>query len=221
VIFSEIDLRSVYHQIRIKDEDIFKTTFRTRYGHYDFVVFPFGLTNAPTTFMSMMNGVFHAYLDKFILIFIDDILVYSSSIEEHKGHLHIVLQTLRENQLFTKFNKCEFFKDQIQYLRHVISSEGIALDPEKIETIMNWPVPANVADIRSFMGLAGYYRKFIRGFSKVAYLITSLQKKGTNFKWSKSYQESFESLRHFFTTTLVLKIVDPEEDFILCTDACK
>eukprot|EP00253_Pinus_taeda_P019073 PITA_19073 len=126
--------------------------------------------------MSMMNGVFHYYLDKFILIFIDDILVYSRSIEEHKEHLRIVLQTLRKNQLFAKFSKCDFYKDQIQYLGHVISSEGIVVNPEKIKTIMNWPVPANVADIRSFMELAGYYRRFIRGFTKVAYPITSLQR---------------------------------------------
>lgn len=191
VVFSKIDLRSGYHEIRIKDECIYKLAFRTRYGHYDFVVLPFRLTNATATLMRMMNGIFHPYLYKFILIFIDDILVYSRIIEEHKEHLWIVLQTLRENQLFTKFSKCDFFKDQIQYLGHVIPFDDIDFDPEKIKTIMNWLVPTNVADIHSFMGLVGYYRIFIRGFSKVAYPINSLQQKGACFKGSEDCQESF------------------------------
>eukprot|EP00253_Pinus_taeda_P020635 PITA_20635 len=172
-VFSKIDLRSGYHQIRIKEEDISKTAFRTRYGHYEFVVLPFGLTNAPATFMCLMNRVFHRFLDKFVLIFIDDILIYSRSHEEHKEHLRMVLQTLREHQLYAKFSKCDFF-EEIQYLGHVITKEGIAVDPEKIKTIMEWPMPKDVADIRSFMGLAGYYRRFVEGFSRIAYPITSL-----------------------------------------------
>eukprot|EP00253_Pinus_taeda_P028520 PITA_28520 len=128
-VFSKIDLRSGYHQIRIKDEDIAKTTFRTRYGHYEFVVLPFGLTNAPATFMCIMNGIFNPYLDQFVLIFIDDILIYSRTIEEHHEHLRIVLQTLREHQLYAKFSKCDFFKEEIQYLGHVITKDGIAVDP--------------------------------------------------------------------------------------------
>eukprot|EP00253_Pinus_taeda_P030099 PITA_30099 len=137
-VFSKIDLRSGYHQIRIKDEDIAKTAFRTRYGHYEFVVLPFGLTNAPATFMCLMNGIFHPYLDQFMLIFIDDILIYSRTIEEHHEHLRIVLQTLREHQLYAKFSKCDFFKAEIQYLGHVITKDGIAVDPEKIKAIMEW-----------------------------------------------------------------------------------
>eukprot|EP00253_Pinus_taeda_P012142 PITA_12142 len=137
-VFSKIDLRSGYHNIRIKDEDIAKTAFRTRYGHYEFVVFPFGLTNAPATFMCLMNGIFHPYLDQFVLIFIDDILIYSCTIEEHHEHLRIVLQTLREHQLYAKFSKCDFFKAEIQYLGHVITKDGIAVDPEKIKAIMEW-----------------------------------------------------------------------------------
>eukprot|EP00253_Pinus_taeda_P016846 PITA_16846 len=183
-VFSKIDLRSGYHQIRIKDEDITKTAFRTRYGHYDFVVLPFGLTNAPSTFMCLMNSIFHQYLDRFVLIFIDDILVYSRTMEEHQEHLRKVLQTLREHQLYAKFSKCDFFKEEIQYLGHVITKEGIAVDPEKIKAIMDWPVPKDVANIRSFMGLAGYYRRFVEGFSKVAFPITSLQKMGKTFHWT-------------------------------------
>eukprot|EP00253_Pinus_taeda_P016078 PITA_16078 len=220
-VFSKIDLQSGYHQIRIKEEDIAKTAFRTRYGHYEFVVLPFGLTNAPATFMCLMNSIFHQYLDRFVLIFIDDILVYSRTVEEHQEHLRKVLQTLREHQLYAKFSKCDFFKEEIQYLGHVISKEGIAVDPEKIKAIMDWPVPKDVADIRSFMGLAGYYRIFVEGFSKVAFPITSLQKKGKAFQWTPNCQQSFEQLKHLLTTAPILRIADPDKDYVVCTDASK
>eukprot|EP00253_Pinus_taeda_P010363 PITA_10363 len=220
-VFSKIDLRSGYHQIRIKDEDIAKTAFRTRYGHYEFVVLPFGLTNAPATFMCLMNGIFHPYLDQFVLIFIDDILIYSRNIEEHCEHLRIVLQTLRKHQLYAKFSKCDFFKEEIQYLGHVISKEGIAVDPEKIKAILDWPTPKDVTDVRSFMGLAGYYRRFVAGFSKVAFPITSLQKKGKLFQWTPDCQKSFEQLKHLLTTAPVLSIADPSKDYVVCTDASK
>lgn len=151
-----------------------KTAFRTCYGYYKFVVLPFRLTNSPATFMCLMNSIFHQYLDKFLLIFIDDILIYSPNIEKHKEHLKIVLQTLREHQLYAKLSKCDFFKEQIQYLGHIITKERIVVDPEKIKTIMEWPVPKYVVDIRSFMGRAGYYRRFVEVFSRVGYPITSL-----------------------------------------------
>jgi hypothetical protein len=154
--FSKLDLRFGYHQVRIKDQDIYKTTFCTRYRHYEFVVIPFGLTNAPATFMCLMNNIFNQYLDKFVVVFIDDILVYSKMEEEHDEHLRIVLQTLRKHKLYAKFDKCDFYQKEIQYLGHVISSEGIVLDPEKIKAIMEWPVPKDVADIRSFMGITRY-----------------------------------------------------------------
>eukprot|EP00253_Pinus_taeda_P030276 PITA_30276 len=146
-MFSKIDLRSGYHQIRIKEEDIAKAAFRTRYGHYKFVVLPFGLTNAPATFMCLMNSIFHRYLDRFVLIFINDILIYSCTMEEHHEHLRMVLQTLREHQLYAKFSKCDFFKEEIQYLGHVITKDGITVDPEKIKAIMESPVPKDVADV--------------------------------------------------------------------------
>eukprot|EP00253_Pinus_taeda_P015634 PITA_15634 len=220
-VFSKIDLRSGYHQVRIKDEDIAKTAFRTRYGHYEFVVLPFGLTNAPATFMCLMNSIFHQYLDRFVLIFIDDILVYSRTMEEHQEHLRKVLQTLRAHQLYAKFSKCDFFKNEIQYLGHVITKEGIAVDPEKIKAIMDWPVPKDVADIRSFMGLAGYYIRFVEGFSTVAFPITSLQKKGKTFHWTPRCQQSFEQLKHLLTTAPILRIADPDKDYVVCTDASK
>jgi hypothetical protein len=128
-------LRSGYHQVRIKEEDISKTTFRTRYGHYEFVVVPFGLTNAPIVFMCLMNGIFRNYLDKFVIVFLDDILIYSKSEEEHEHHLRLVLQVLREHQLYAKLRKCSFYQEQIHYLGHIISEEGIAVDPEKLKPL--------------------------------------------------------------------------------------
>jgi hypothetical protein len=135
--------------------------------------------------MCLMNNIFSQYLDKFVLVFIDYILVYSKTKEEHKEHLRIVLQTLRKHKLYVKFDKCDFYQKKIQYLGHVISKEGIAVDPEKIRDITEWNIPKDVADIWSFMGIIGYYHKFIEGLSKIAYPITSLQKKGTKFNWSQ------------------------------------
>jgi hypothetical protein len=192
-----------------------------RYGHYEFVVVPFGLTNAPATFMCLMNNVLSKFLDKFVLVFIDDILIYSKNGEEHEEHLRLVLQVLREHQLYAKFNKCEFFQKQIHYLGHVLSEEGVAVDPDKIRSIMEWPTPKDVSDIRSFMGLAGYYRRFIKGFSKIGCPITALQRKGTKFTWTQKCEERFQTLKHLLTHAPVLKIVDPEADFLVCTDACK
>jgi hypothetical protein len=176
-IFSKIDLRIGYHQFYIKDEDIQKKTFRTRYVHYEFVVVPFGLTNTPATFMCLMNNVLNKFLDKFVLIFIDDILIYSKKREEHKEHLRLLLQVLREHHLYAKFSKCDFFQKQVHYLGHVISKEGVAVDPNKIRSIMNWPSPKDVSYIRSFMVLKRYYRRFIKGFSKICCPITTLLEK--------------------------------------------
>jgi hypothetical protein len=160
-IFSKIDLRSGYHQVIIKDEDISKTAFRTRYGHYKFTVVSFGLSNAPVVFMCLMNGVFRDYLDKFVIVFLDDILVYSKSEEEHEQHLTLVLQVLRGHQLYAKLSKCSFYQRQIHYLGHIISEEGIVVDLEKVEAIREWSAPRNVVEFRSFMGLSGYYKRFI------------------------------------------------------------
>jgi hypothetical protein len=143
-----------HHQVRIQEEDTSKTTFRTRYGHYEFVVVPFGLTNAPTTFMCLMNGVFRDYLDKFFIVFLDDILIYSKTEEEHEQHLRMVLQVLREHQLYAKLRKCTFYQKKIHYLGHIVSEDGIAVDLENIEAIKSWPTPKNISEVRSFMGLA-------------------------------------------------------------------
>ena len=162
--FSKIDLRSGYHQLKIWREDIPMTAFRTRYGHYEFLVLPFGLTNAPAAFMDLMNRVFKPYLDKFVVVFIDDILIYSKSHKEHGEHLRIVLQTLRTHQLYAKLSKCEFWLNSVSFLGHVISKEGVQVDPKKVEAVSNWPRPTNVTEIRSFLGMAGYYRRFVKDF---------------------------------------------------------
>ncbi|KAL4384851.1 hypothetical protein GQ457_15G012120 [Hibiscus cannabinus] len=160
-VFSKIDLRSGYYQMKVKEADVPKTAFRTRYGHYEFLVMPFGLTNAPAAFMDLMNRVFRPYLDKFVVVFIDDILVYSKSEAEHRDHLRIVLQILQDNQLYAKLTKCEFWLSQVSFLGHVVSATGIQVDLKKIQAIVEWRSPKNVGEVRSFLGLAGYYRRFV------------------------------------------------------------
>ncbi|GJT24781.1 putative reverse transcriptase domain-containing protein [Tanacetum coccineum] len=155
-VYSKIDLRSGYHQLRVREEDIPKTAFRTRYGHYEFQVMPFGLTNAPAVFMDLMNRVCKPYLDKFVIVFIDDILIYSKSEEEHAEHLKLILELLKKEELYAKFSKCEFWLSKVQFLGHVIDSEGIHVDPTKIESIKDWASPKTLTEIRQFLGLAGY-----------------------------------------------------------------
>jgi hypothetical protein len=164
-VFSKIDLRSGYHQIKIRASDIPKTAFSTRYGLYEFLVMSFGLTNAPAYFMYLMNSVFMPELDKFVVVFINGILVYSKNKEEHAGHLHVVLQHLREHHLYAKLSKCDFWLKEIKFLGHTISQAGIVVDPDKVQEVMKWKPPKTVRQIRSFLGLAGYYRRFISDFS--------------------------------------------------------
>ena len=162
-MFSKIDLRSGYHQLRIREQDIQKTAFRTRYGHYEFSVMPFGLTNAPAMFMDLMNRVFRPYLDQYVVVFIDDILVYSNSHLEHEQHLRVVLQTLRENQLYAKLDKCEFWLKEVVFLGHVISAEGIFVDPRKVEAVLKWERPTNMTEIWSSWVLLGIIGGLLRG----------------------------------------------------------
>ncbi|GKA55670.1 putative reverse transcriptase domain-containing protein, partial [Tanacetum coccineum] len=172
-VYSKIDLRSGYHQLRVHEEDIPKTAFRTRYGHYEFQVMPFGLTNAPAVFMDLMNQVCKPYLDKFVIVFIDDILIYSKNKEEHEEHLKLILELLKKEELYAKFSKCEFWIPRVQFLEHVIDSKGINVDPAKIESIKDWASPKSATEIRQFLGLTGYYRRFIEGFSKIAKPMTN------------------------------------------------
>ena len=158
-MFSKIDLRSRYWQLRVEENSIPKTTFRTRYGHFQCNVMPFGLTNAVTTFMSLMNRIFQHYLDQFVVVFIDDILIYSRSEEEHQAQLRLALQVLQEKKLFAKFSKCEFWMDEVVFLGHVISRQGVQPDPSKIKAVKEWEMPKSATEVRSFLGLAGYYRR--------------------------------------------------------------
>jgi hypothetical protein len=182
-VFFKIDLRSGYHQLRIRPSDIAKTAFATRYGLYEYTVMSFGLTNAPAYFMYLMNKVFMKYLDKFLVVFIEDILVYSRNEEEHEGHLRLVLQKLRDNQLYAKLSKCEFWLKEVSFLGHVITRGGIVVDPGKVRDVLNWEPPMTVSEIRSFLGLTGYYRRFIEGFSKIVKPLTSLLEKDKKFVW--------------------------------------
>ncbi|GKE76745.1 putative nucleotidyltransferase, ribonuclease H [Tanacetum coccineum] len=166
--FSKIDLRSGYHQLRVHEDDIPKTAFRTRYGHFEFTVMPFGLTNAPAVFMDLMNRFYRPYLDKFVIVFIDDILIYSKTREEHVEHLRLVLELLKKEKLYAKFSKCEFWLREVQFLRHVINGNGIHVDLCKIKAVKNWKAPRTSSKVRSFIGLAGYYCRFIENFSKIA-----------------------------------------------------
>jgi hypothetical protein len=193
-VFSKIELRLIYNQVRIKEEDINKTTFRTRYGYYEFTVVPFGLSNAPIVFMCLMNGIFEDYLDKFVIVFLDEILIYSNLEEEHEKHLRMVLQVLREHQLYAKLNKLSFYQRQIHYLGHIIFKEGTTVDSEKISVIEGWPTTRNFSEVISFMGLVGYYIIFIEGFSRIANPITSLQKKGVMFEWTPNCERIFQHL---------------------------
>ncbi|GKB71352.1 reverse transcriptase domain-containing protein, partial [Tanacetum coccineum] len=176
-VYSKIDLRSGYHQLRVRDEDIPKTAFRTRYGHYEFQVMPFGLTNAPAVFMDLMNRVCKPYLDKFVIVFIDDILIYSRNKEEHANHLRIILELLKKEKLYAKFSKCDFWIHIVQFLGHLIDSQGLHVGPAKIEAVKNWTSPTTPTEIRQFLGLAGYYRRFIKDFSKIAKSLTELTQK--------------------------------------------
>ncbi|GKC19779.1 putative reverse transcriptase domain-containing protein [Tanacetum coccineum] len=180
-VYSKIDLRSGYHQLRVRKEDIPKTAFRTCYGHYEFQVMPFGLTNVPAVFMDLMNRVYKPYLDKFVIVFIYDILIYSRNKEEHEEHLKLILELLKKEELYAKFSKCEFWIPKVQFLGHVIDNKGIHVDPAKIESIKDWASPKSATEIRQFLGLAGYYRRFIKGFSKIAKLMTKLNQKNVKF----------------------------------------
>ncbi|KAD7477238.1 hypothetical protein E3N88_00374 [Mikania micrantha] len=217
--FSKIDLRSGYHQLRIKEDDVPKTAFRTRYGHYEFLVMPFGLTNAPAIFMDLMNRVCKPYLDKFVIVFIDDILIYSKTKEEHEKHLKLILELLRKEQLYAKFSKCEFWMREVPFLGHIVSEKGIQVDPTKIEAIKNWEAPKTPTEVRQFLGLAGYYRRFIQDFSKVAVPLTLLTHKDKNFEWGEKQREAFELLKHKLCSAPILSLPEGTENFVVYCDA--
>jgi hypothetical protein len=217
-IFSMIDLRSGYHQLKIRESDIPKTTFRTRYGLYEYTVMTFGLTNAPAYFMYLMNKMFMEYLDRFVVVFIDDILIFSKTMEEHEEHLRLVLEKLRSNQLYAKFSKCEFWLTEVAFLGHVISAGGVSVDPDKVKDVLNWMPPTTVLEIRSFLGLVGYYRRFIKDFSKTAKPMTKLLEKNKAFEWTRECQASFEEIKKRLTSSPVLILPDLTKKFDIYCD---
>ncbi|GJW05463.1 putative reverse transcriptase domain-containing protein [Tanacetum coccineum] len=219
--FSKIDLRSGYHQLRVREEDIPKTAFRTRYGHFEFTVMPFGLTNAPAIFMDLMNRVCKPYLDKFVIVFIDDILIYSKSEEEHEVHLKTILDLLKKEKLYAKFSKCEFWLKEVQFLGHVVNCDGIHVDPSKVESVKNWKIPESSTEIRSFLGLAGYYRRFIENFSKIAKPLTLLTQKNKAYVWGDKQDEAFRILKEKLCNAPVLALPDGPNDFVVYCDASK
>jgi hypothetical protein len=209
------------HQVMIKEVYIIKPSFKTRYMHYKFMVLSFGPSNAPVFVMFLMNGVFREYMEKFVIMFLDDILIYSKKKEEHEQHLRMVLQVLRENKLYARLSKCIFYQNNIHYLGHIILVDGIKIDPKKTKAIRGCPSPRNFTVVGSFTILVGYYQRFIKGFSKIASPITSLQKKGVKFEWTPKCEENFQQLKDILTSVPMLNINDPDEYFVVCIDVCK
>ncbi|KAJ9558426.1 hypothetical protein OSB04_013040 [Centaurea solstitialis] len=219
--FSKIDLRSGYHQLKVREEDIPKTAFRTRYGHYEFLVMSFGLTNAPAAFMDLMNRVCKPYLDEFVIVFIDDILIYSKTAEEHGEHLRKVLEMLKRERLYAKFSKCEFWLKEVQFLGHIVTQEGIKVDPAKIEAIKDWESPKSPSEVRSFLGLAGYYRRFIEHFSAIATPLTALTKKDVKFEWTSTCECALNNLKGKLTSAPILTLPNGTDGFVVYCDASK
>lgn len=217
IIFSKLDLRSGYFQIRVHPPDVPKTAFRTHEGHYEFLVMPFGLSNAPSTFQATMNSVFHPFLRKFVLVFIDDILIYSRSLQNHTHHLRTVLETLRQHQFCAKLSKCSFGQSYLEYLGHFVSAEGVHVDPAKVQAVIEWPRQKMVTEVRGFLGLTGYYRRFVRGYASIAGPMTDLLKKG-GFVWGPEANKSFHLLKKAITEAPVLRLPNFELPFTIETD---
>ncbi|KAI3754853.1 hypothetical protein L1987_54645 [Smallanthus sonchifolius] len=214
--YSKIDLRSGYHQLRVRDEDISKTTFRTRYVHYELMVVPFRLTNSPAVFTDLMNRVCKPYLDHFVIVFIDDILIYSKNKEEH---LRLILELLKKEQLYAKFSKCEFWIREVQFSGHVVNEKGIHVDPLKIEVIKNWAAPTTLTEVRQFLGLTGYYRRFIEGFSKISQPLTALTQKGKAYNWGDNQESAFQHLKQKLCSAPILALSEGTYDFVVYCDA--
>jgi hypothetical protein len=212
-------MRSGYHQIRLHPKDDAKTTFRTHNGHWEFRVMPFGLTNAPAPFQSLMNTIFHSLLRKYVLVFVDDILIYSPTLEDHVQHLQQVFAILQHHQLLLKKSKCSFGQTQLEYLGHIISSQGVATDPKKIEAVAQWPTPTTTKQLRGFLGLSAYYRKFIKNYGILSRPLTDLLKKNSLFHWTLELQLSFDNLKQALISAPVLVLPDFSKSFQVETDA--
>ncbi|KAL0161345.1 hypothetical protein M9458_045070, partial [Cirrhinus mrigala] len=219
-IFTKLDLRNAYHLVRIRQGDEWKTAFNTPTGHYEYLVMPFGLTNAPAVFQALINDVLRDMLNKFVFVYLDDILIFSRSLEEHEGHVSRVLQKLLDNQLFVKPEKCEFHVTQTQFLGFIITPDHVEMDPKKVEAVLNWPIPTTVKEVQRFIGFANFYRRFIKNFSSVVAPLTALTKGGkTRIQWGPEAAEAFQDLKRRFTSAPILTIPDPERPFVVEVDA--
>ncbi|XP_042045728.1 uncharacterized protein LOC121792000 [Salvia splendens] len=217
--FTKLDLRSGYHQIRMQEEDVFKTAFRTHDGHFEFLVMPFGLTNAPSTFQAAMNTIFQPLLRKSVIVFFDDILIYSASLDLHASHLAEVLSILQANQFFVKLSKCSFCSTSVEYLGHIITDGQLKADSCKIDAMVAWPIPSTIKQLKGFLGLTGYYRRFIANYALIAAPLTDLLKKDS-FVWSPAAEQSFCELKTAMTSAPVLRLPDFSRQFCVETDAC-
>ena len=218
--FTKLDLFTGYHQIPIKPVDQHKTAFISRYGTYEFKVMPFGLSNAPATFQSAMHSLFHDLLDKFVIVYLDDILIYSPTIQSHQRHLDIVLSRLTNHKWYCKLKKCDFAQTSVEYLGHIISNGTIAIDPNKMKTVTQWATPfKSVKEVQSFLGLIGYYRKFIKDFSAIAQPLHELTKKDIEFKWTDDHTTAINTLKRAISTPPCLTIFSPHRKTFLTTDA--
>ena len=193
----------------------------TKYEHFQFTVTPFGLTNAPIVFMDLMHRVFQPYLDQFFVVFVDDILIYSQSEREHEDHLLVVLQLLRDHQLYAKLSKCEFLLTQVRFLEHVVLTSEVSADPEKVEVVISWERPKSVFEILSFLGLAGYYRRFIEDFSRLAAPMTKLTRNEVKFEWNDPCEKAFQELKRRLTTALILIVMKRGQRYTVYCDASK
>ncbi|XP_025625640.1 uncharacterized protein [Arachis hypogaea] len=217
-IFSKLDLRSGFHQILVNPDDRFKTAFRTHQGLYEWLVMPFGLTNAPATFQSLMNEVFKPYLQKFMLVFFDDILIYSDGFTKHLEHLEVVLKLLQQKSLFAKLSKCIFGSSEVDYLGHTIRGGGVHMEMAKVQAVMDWPQPTNIKQLRGFLGLTRYYRRFIKGYASLAFPLTDLLKKD-DFVWSTEASKAFTQLQKAICSKPVLQLPNFDLPFEVETDA--
>ncbi|CAI5467291.1 unnamed protein product [Closterium sp. Yama58-4] len=218
-VFSKIDLRSGYHQIRVVPEDQHKTAFRTKQGLYEFRVLPFGLTNAPATFQTLMNTVLSEFLGSFVVVYLDDILIFSKSKEEHVQHLQRVFEVLRREKLYAKQSKCGFFLPEVEFLGHVVSASGIRTDPKKIAAVQDWVAPTSVKELQSFLGFANYYRRFVQGYASIASPLTDLLRKGVEYVWGPAQQQAFEQMKQSLTSSPTLSYPDPTRPYVVVTDA--
>ena len=217
-VFSKIDLQSGYNQVRMEETYIHKTAFKTHGGHFEYLVMPFDLTNAPATFQSLMNDIFKQCLRKFLLVFFYDILIYSQDLNTHISHLHMILLIMRRNSLYAKKSKFYFGVEKVEYLGHFISKEGVATDPAKIQAIQNWPLPTSLKQLRGFLELACYYRRFVRGYGSIARPLTNMLKKDS-FHWSEEAKVAFQSLKDSLMQSLVLALPDFSKVFMVEVDA--